>query len=691
MKTPETPTNERERLEGLRAYEILDTDPESSFDALTRLAAMLLGVPISLVSLVDSDRQWFKSRHGLDVVETPRDVSFCGHVVASETLLVVPDTHDDARFADNPLVTGSPRIRFYAGMPLRAPDGLVVGTLCAIDSAPRVPSPTQLEMLSLLAGQVVDQLEARRQRRLLAAARAAAEENERRLAALFAAMAEGVVVQNRDGVITSYNPAAERILGLTGDQLSGRSSLDPSWNCVQEDGAPFPGELHPAMVALRTGLASSGVVMGVHKPAGELTWISINARPLGDDGRGVITTFHEITALMAARARADKLGRQERLVTIGTLAAGVGHEINNPLSFVMANVEYAMEELRAIGGGSPSGRIRDLLEVLEEARVGGDRIRKIVRGLRSFAREESTPGVVDLAATLDTSIHLAAHELRCKATVVRDLGPGHAVLADDSRLSQVLVNLLVNAAQAFPTSDTEMNRIVVRSRLEGDGRVSITVSDNGPGIPEAMLRRVFDPFFTTKPTGVGTGLGLSISQSLVVAMGGELAVDSTVGVGSSFRVTLPAAPVDNAADGPTSDLDADARGRVLIVDDDAMVLGALHRTLARDFEVVATTDPREAWARLERGERFSVIFCDLMMPHISGDALFERARAKDPSVARRFVFITGGATEETIQDFLARVPNERVDKPFDLQTLREIARRYVIDAKTAEVPPRPAP
>jgi hypothetical protein len=167
VKPPAIPTDEPERLRALAEYHLLDTPSEASFDALTRLAAHLVDAPVALITLVDAERQWFKSRHGLAARETARDVSFCGHVVADRQPLVVPDASRDERFADNPLVTGEPHIRFYAGLPLVGHGGHVLGTLCVIDRVPRELTAKQQELLALLTGQVVDQLEARRQARQL--------------------------------------------------------------------------------------------------------------------------------------------------------------------------------------------------------------------------------------------------------------------------------------------------------------------------------------------------------------------------------------------------------------------------------------------------------------------------------------------------------------------------------------------
>ena len=815
MKPAPVPANDPERLSKLAEYAVLDTPAEADFDALTELAASLLGVPIALVSLIDANRQWFKARYGLEVPETPRDVSFCGHVVAAEAPLVVDDAWKDERFADNPLVTGEPRVRFYAAMPLRTADGFVLGTLCAIDHEPRTLSPAQERILRALAAQVVSLLELRRQARELkeqrhalavftsffelspdlcctadpslhfrelnpAASRvlgwsheelrarpftelvhpddlalteaeaarllrdeastttfenryrhrdghwvplawtarvaegvffasahdqterrareealaerdAALAESEAGLRALFDALGEGVVMQPRDGMIAAYNPAAARILGLSGDQLAGRSSLDPLWRAVREDGSVFPGSEHPAMETLRSGQPLTDVIMGVYKPSAELTWISINTRPLRKSDQAlphaVVTTFRDVTRERAQAAHAQRLARQERLVTTGTLAAGVGHEINNPLSYVLSNIEFSLEEVRAIAGGSPSGRLKDLVEVLLEARTGAERVRRIVRGLRALARDDGPPVPTDVNAATEVAVNMAMHELRQRATVVVDLPPLPPALADESRLTQVLVNLLMNAAQAFTSSNPEVNRVTVGGTSTAE-TVAISVADNGPGIPPDILARIFDPFFTTKPIGQGTGLGLSISQSIVTALGGDLRCDTVPDQGTTFTVRLPIAAPQNAPNEAAPNRPQGSGGRVLIIDDNEFVLKALDRFLRRDHQVTVESDPRMALQRLMSGERFDVIFCDLMMPHLTGKDVFEQATKFDQELASRFVFITGGVVRDDLDAFLAEIPNERLEKPIALQNLRSTVRRFLGQDSGTLPPPR---
>ncbi len=679
MMAPDTPAREHERLAVLHSYEVLDSDAEANLDALTRLASIMVGTPIALVSLVDAKRQWFKSRVGLAVTETPREVSFCGHVVASGCTMVVPDTTLDPRFVDNPLVTGEPKIRFYAGVPLRTPEGFVLGTLCAIDRVPRDASPEQLEALDLLARQVMELLDARRERKRFQRERDRARAVVRELEAVFDAMIEGVVVQDDTGRIVRWNRSAERILGLTGEQLSGRTSYDPRWRAVHEDGSDFAGDAHPAMVAQRTREPVADTVMGVQKPDGSITWIRIAATPLeGVDGeRSVLTTFYDITALKAAQAASELLARKERLITTGTLAAGVGHEINNPLAYMLGNIEFALEELRAIAGGSPSGRMREIAGALLDAREGGERVRKIVRGLRALAREEADATSCDVASAIEISANMAAHEIRHKASLRRTLKPVPHALIDESQLSQVLVNLLVNAAQAFDSGNLDRNRIEVSTWSTPDDRVWIEVRDNGPGIPPELRRRVFDPFFTTKPVGQGTGLGLSITQSIVHGSGGEITMESVVGEGTVFRIALPVAHVPAPVKVSGRPAEAGNRGRVLVVDDETPILLTIQRMLAADHEVTALAAGRDALDLLLAGVRFDVIFCDVMMPHMSGIELFDEVRRALPHIASRFVFLTGGATNPTVLDFLGTVANERLDKPFTVQGLRALVRRYV--------------
>ncbi len=368
MQAPNPHPLEAQRLAALKALHILDSRPEPRFDALTRTACRVFGVPTALVSLIDEDRQWFKSRQGLDATETPRDISFCGHAILGDQPFVVEDALRDPRFLDNPLVAGQLGLRFYAGMPLTSPDGLPYGTLCLIDYAPRAFSPEQEEALRDLALLAEDELN-----------RSLPTNHLARLEAVIAAMGEGVVFQDTKGAIVSANPAAEHILGLTFEQMAGLRSVDPRWRSIHEDGSPWPGEEHPASVALRTGRAEIGHVMGVHRPDGTLVWVLVNAQPLRDpqgELTGVACAFLDITD---RKGTLDQLQSSEERFRLAFEHSGIGIALvgldgrwiraNQALCAMLEFTEAELKELT----------FQDLTHP-EDQYVGRDLAPRLVRG-----------------------------------------------------------------------------------------------------------------------------------------------------------------------------------------------------------------------------------------------------------------------------------------------------------------------
>jgi diguanylate cyclase (GGDEF)-like protein/PAS domain S-box-containing protein len=305
--------NVNQRLAAIRQYAILDTPPETRFDDITFIASVICDTPINLITFLDKDRQWFKSCIGLNIRETPIEWAFCWHAIQEpDEIFVVHDAQEDSRFCDNPLVTSEPSIRFYAGVPLVTPRGVALGTLCVIDRVPRNLSDTQLQALKALGRQVVARLEQQREID-------DRKEIERRFSSALGAMQEGFVLQQRDGSIILSNPQAEQILGLSKDQMQGRTSIDPRWRTIHEDGTPFPGNQHPAMVALRSGEMQKNVIMGVYKSEGTLSWISINSSPIFQNEEttpyAVISTFTNIDY---------RLAQEEKINTLKQLASTDG-------------------------------------------------------------------------------------------------------------------------------------------------------------------------------------------------------------------------------------------------------------------------------------------------------------------------------------------------------------------------------
>ncbi len=372
----------------------------------------------------------------------------------------------------------------------------------------------------------------------------------------------------------------------------------------------------------------------------------------------------------------QQLVQSDRLAALGTMAAGVAHEVNNPLAYLMLNLEWIARKLPSVAEDPSS--LQGLTAMLDEARHGAQRVSTIVRELRSFSRADGeTRTRVDLAEVVQSGIRIAGHEIRHKARIVTSFEAARPVWANEARLEQVVINLLLNAAQAMPEATAEHNEIRLSVRPDGEERTVLEVFDNGEGIALDVLPRIFDPFFTTKPVGVGTGLGLSICHGIVTSLGGHIGAYSEPGEGTTFRVVLPTTDT-MVGEGQRMESEAPSsrhtrRARVLVVDDEPPIANTLRELLAPEHEVVAATTAREAFDAIERSD-FDVVFCDLIMPGAGGIDLYERLRSLHPGMERRIVFMTGGAFTERTAEFLASVENRRVEKPFSLGLVEQIVR-----------------
>lgn len=462
------PENESQRQQALEQYNLLDTLPEQAFDDITTLAAHVCNTPIALVSLVDRDRQWFKSKVGIDADETPRDQAFCAHAILDPNqVLVVPNAEADPRFADNPLVTGGPQIRFYAGAPLQTPDGQAIGTLCAIDDQPRELTEEQVQGLQALSRQVVAQMELRR-------------------------------------------------------------------NVVQ-----------------------------------------------------LSQTLNRLQRTQASLIQAEKMS------ALGQFVAGIAHEINNPVSFILGNLPHAQtytEELLELLAHyqkiypNPEPELaeflkqvdisyiaEDFISLLKSMKSGASRIEKIVTSLRTFSHlDEAEIKPVHLREHLDNAIALSHAKLQqtltgCDIKITKSYADLPPIVCNISQLNQVFINIIGNAIDAIDerigqnqrgdrspemteeiTEEMTNYRPEIQIRLnttqdaEERGFVTIEIQDNGIGIESQMQDKIFEPFYTSKPVGQGTGLGLTSSYDIVVEQHrGKLQLDSTPGQGSCFSIWIP--------------------------------------------------------------------------------------------------------------------------------------------------------
>jgi len=382
----------------------------------------------------------------------------------------------------------------------------------------------------------------------------------------------------------------------------------------------------------------------------------------------LVVVAREVTERKQLEAQ---LAQSDRLASVGVLAAGVAHEINNPLVYIMNNLSYVLTHM-------PDG-YDELVSALREARSGAERVRDIVKDLKTFSRSDSEKmEPMDVRAILDSAIKVAHNEIRHRAQLVRHYDEIPAVDAN-TRLGQVFLNLILNAAHAIGEGDVSNNQITVRvERRDAQNQVLVSIQDTGVGIPGDRLSKIFDPFFTTKPVGVGTGLGLSICRNITEALGGHIEVTSEVGVGSTFTVSLPYSMQRVAGQmQPSSRPPAQSTRslRVLVVDDDVFVARSIRRLLRPQHDVTLALSGRQALG-LIRNADYDVIFCDVMMPEMTGMELHAAVSKQNEKLSERFVFITGGPFTPEARQLFDSVTNPCIQKPFtptDLANVLESA------------------
>ena len=488
---------------------------------------------------------------------------------------------------------------------------------------------------------------------------------------LIEAAPDGVVVSQR-GIVKYANAAALRLLGYErAEDLVGQSmAAFLSAEDVQT--------MRDRIVAIARGARLPPKVYPARRRNGDSVAAEIVSLPIRWEGEDAVIAFaRDVTERVKLEA---ELARAERLASVGTLATGIAHEIMNPLAFASLAIERIE---RLVASGVPASSLHEALaSAVADAKSGADRVAAIVRDLQAFtrsepdarARAEMAPVTAAVAKMLSPAL-----SIRARLDVRVDGLP--AARISSTRLEQVLMNLVTNALQAYAepaTPDLGRDNVVVIDGEASADEVILRVRDNASGMSDAVLARALDPFFTTKP-GVGTGLGLWLCHTLVSQAGGRITLESRPSGGTVVVVRLPRA--DDVAPRAAPSLPAlsppPVRLRVLVVDDEPALLRTVDALLADDYDVEVSASGLEALTRLAAGPTPDVILCDLSMPGLTGADVFAHIARQWPGLEGRMVFMTGGAFTEVARDFLARVPNVRVEKPFSYvlldRALREVA------------------
>jgi signal transduction histidine kinase len=483
-----------------------------------------------------------------------------------------------------------------------------------------------------------------------------------------------LLLVHRDGRIVFANPAAARLLAVPSAEELVDTEVGRWLPRLATGASAADGALHPDGPARLVGAQESLLLRqdGERRPGevvtGALEWMGAPAVfVLGRD-------------LAERRALEGQLQRSDRLAALGTLAAGMAHEINNPLTFAILQLE-ALDGAISSLPDEVAAPLRDRLMEIADAT---GRISAIVHDLRLFVRGEwRAAGAVDPLPCIERALTIAGPELRHRATIIRRLEAVRRTRGHEGRLVQVIVNLLVNAARAFPSADATAHTVEIGCH-QVDGAVVIEVADNGPGIPPEIRERVFDPLFTTRPGGEGSGLGLWICHTIVAGFGGTIELQSEPGHGTRVKVRLPLAEGDQpdasvpehapAAPGSAA---APASGstlprRVMIVDDEAAIGRLMRETLSDLAMVEVFGGPAAARARLEEDDAWDLLFVDVMMPEGSGVDLLAWIRERHPALVPKTRLMTGGVMGPDLTDWLEHRRDIVLQKPFRRQQIRDL-------------------
>lgn len=569
MKVAPLPLDEQRRIETLNSLHILDTAPEERFDRITRLAQKLLNVPIVLISIIDEQRQWFKSKQGLDVSETPRDFAFCAHAILDDGTFVVTDSTLDERFADNPLVTGDPRVRFYAGQPLSALDGQKLGTLCAIDTIPRQLTDSELDILRDLAKMVEDEFamyqafELKKQLDVThlqlsqeMAERETAQQklalNQANLAAVINNTQDAVWSVDRDQNLVVINEVLKQSFKHTfgADLQPGMSVFDTlppdsqsEWSGYYArafNNETFSIEKHYVFPNIGYDEYFEVTFNPIHSETGAIIGASVTSHMISERKRAEAVREELMIQLTASVRELQIVSRlaEENTRLKSEFLATMSHELRTPLN--------AIEGFTGIMLGNMGIHLEPKAQrMVERIASNSKRLLQLINNFLDISRIES--GRLEIVLNPVSPRQLAQHWSEQIAVLGENKGLTFTVeiddalperlLADEDALTKITNNLLGNAFKFTPRGS-----VTLALKRDAD-RWLISVSDTGIGIPIHAHEYIFDEFRQVDSTSTrlygGTGLGLAIVQKFTRAMQGTVSLESEMGRGSTFTISLP--------------------------------------------------------------------------------------------------------------------------------------------------------
>jgi PAS domain S-box-containing protein len=594
------PPNEEERLQALASYQIMDTLAEQEFDNLTRIASHIFDAPIALITLLDDKRQWFKSKVGLEAEGTPREISFCQYAIVDGKPLIVNDAHEDERFEDNPLVTGAPHIRFYAGHPITNEQGHSLGTLCVIDDKPRSATPEQIELLKGLAETAMSLIACRKLNYRLEIYKRFFDESLNLMC-----------IVDMQGICKEVNPFFMRKLGWEQSELLSRPLMDFFHPDDQE-------RAYAQLKKLNEGEPAVEFENRLRKKDGSYIWVQWNCQPDPAAGQ-MFAIAYDITPLKEKNAALHEAIHHKDI-----FLSNMSHEIRTPMNAIIGFSD--LMERTELG---PTQR-----EYLDAISVAGNNLLAIINDILDLSKIEA--GKIDLESkplelkkVLQDAIKLSQSKAEEKGLRLRaslDMNAPEYIMGDPTRLHQILVNLISNAVK-FTNQGGVTVEVEVRGRDKEHADLCFKVTDTGIGISEEDRERIFNRFEQARqPKEVlfgGTGLGLSIVKMLVELHGGHIELESQPGQGTTFSCYLRMPIAQSPEKSKATDVDTNSTLklsgiRILLAEDNKLnqKLGAF--ALKNNGAIVEFAEDGEAAVEMAQNHAYDIILMDLQMPRMNG-------------------------------------------------------------------------
>jgi len=678
LSTTPPDCSEEARQKALDGYAILDTPPDAVLDCITQAAKDLCDTPVALISLVDESRQWFKSKVGLSVSETSRDVAFCAHAIkAPDEIMEIEDATQDDRFANNPLVTDDPGIRFYAGKPLVTVDGFALGTLCVIDYKPRRLSTTQRKALSTLGEAIINQFVALRRFNSSAMQQLSERDQTHEQVLLreraIEALDVGVSITDAtkdDHPIVYINQRLCELTGYSKEELLGQGV-----RILQKNNKQQPEHLQ--IQAAQAKGESVQVQFQSTRKDGSQYMDGLSLSPVFDDN-GKLTHYiginQDVTAKLATEA---KLHHSQKIDAVGQLTGGIAHDFNNHLSVILGNLELLSMDIT-----NPEHR-EHIHEATSAAKMGA----RLTHRLLTFARQgQLEPTILNPNKHILEAIELLGSTVGDDITLTSALSDGlWSVRADPSEVENTIVNLAINARDAMPEGGTlsieSKNVHFTDADIEeahditpGE-YVQLSVSDTGTGMSDETKAHIFEPFFTTKEEGKGTGLGLASIYGFARQSGGHVTVYSELNHGTVVNVYLPKHKehTDSTPEAGHDTLSvAKTHARILVVEDNEQVRKVtLKRLDSMGYETLQAKNGSEAIKTLEQTPTIDLVFSDVVME--GGMSGYDVASWVQQHLPQCKILLTSGFNTVKRQDKNADVQGLAVlQKPYGIAELQNM-------------------